>query len=217
MIRCRGHPLLVLLMATFIIALCVPAHANLLPNGSFEFASVDPGGSFVTLGTGSTAITGWTVTGHSIDYIGGYWQASDGSRSIDLSGSGLGGIELTTGFDTSIDLEYMVTFDMAGNPDGLPLIKELEVQAGDFTGTFSFDSTGSTRNAMGWEQRSFTFTATDTTTVLSFRSILNGAADPYFGAALDNVCVTAVPDASMMLLLGPALLGLAAFSRKFRK
>jgi hypothetical protein len=43
------------------------AHANLITNGSFELASVDPGGGFVTLDAGSTAITGWTVSAGNVD------------------------------------------------------------------------------------------------------------------------------------------------------
>ena len=36
---------------------------NLITNGSFENAVVDPGSSFITLDAGSTAILGWTVGG----------------------------------------------------------------------------------------------------------------------------------------------------------
>ena len=66
---------------------------NLLLNGSFEQGR-SPGGSLVTLQPGSTLITGWTVTCASIDYIGGFWRASNGRRSLDLDGTpGFGGIE----------------------------------------------------------------------------------------------------------------------------
>jgi len=54
-------------------------------NGSFE-DGVDADG-FVTLSTGATGadIDGWKVGG-SIDYIGTYWQAADGNRSLDMNG-----------------------------------------------------------------------------------------------------------------------------------
>ena len=58
-----------------------PANAqNLVFNGSFEQATVNPGGSFLTLGTGSTAINNWEVSAGSIDYIGGYWLRCHFSR-----------------------------------------------------------------------------------------------------------------------------------------
>ncbi len=73
-----------------------PAQAAAFTNGSFELGP-DPG-AFLPLPTGSTDLTGWTVTSGNVDYIGSSWQASDGSRSLDLSGAGAGQIGQT--FDT---------------------------------------------------------------------------------------------------------------------
>ena len=55
------------------IAACVasPAMAVSIVNGSFELGT-DPGASYSTQAAGSTAITGWTVGGFGVDYIGGY-------------------------------------------------------------------------------------------------------------------------------------------------
>lgn len=74
------------------------AQAALVKNGSFENGIlVQP---FSTLNVGSTAVTDWTVTntstttsGGQVDYIGNYWQAADGVRSLDLSGNSAGGIQ----------------------------------------------------------------------------------------------------------------------------
>src|SRR5258708_31625129 len=54
-------------------------------NGSFETGTFDAQ-AFDTLSAGSTAITDWTVDSGTIDWIGTYWTASNGSRSIDLNG-----------------------------------------------------------------------------------------------------------------------------------
>ena len=108
---------------------------NLVVNGSFEdgVGTYDGGNGvdFVTLKAGSTGITGWTIILSSIDYDGSYWQASDGGRSLDLEGAGgdLGGVSQT--ISTVPGKAYVLTFDMAGNPDpgaGVSPIKKMRVE-----------------------------------------------------------------------------------------
>src|SRR4051794_4661911 len=90
------------------------ASDTLVVNGSFERGP--RGTPLVILSAGSTAIPGWTVGRNDIDYITTYWQASNGSRSIDLSGFGPGSLvqELQ---GLAVGRKYRVIFDMAGNPD----------------------------------------------------------------------------------------------------
>ena len=82
----------VLFAAAVVVGSFGVAQAATLVNGSFE-DGVDPG-VFTTLGEGSGNITGWSIYGGgvagTIDYIGSYWNASDGNRSIDLNGNGPG-------------------------------------------------------------------------------------------------------------------------------
>ncbi len=188
--------------------------ANLIQNGSFETATVNPnpGTSYITLGVGSTVITGWTVSQATIDYIGTYWQASEGSRNLDLSGLNAGGIQQT--FNTTVGETYRVTFDLAGNTDYSPTIKEMRVSAGGNSADFSFDITGKSRSNMGWVSRSWGFTATGTTTTLSFLNLV----DTPYGPALDNVSVIAlsspppsIPEPSSVLgLLSLGVLGISS-------
>lgn len=161
--------------------------ASSISNGSFENGT-DPG-VFSTVSMGnSTTITNWTVASGSVDYIGTYWTASDGSRSIDLSGNDAG--SLTQSFPTVTGHKYVVTFDMAGNPAGAPTAKTMTVNAtGGPTTVYTFDSTGNTLTEMGWEQRVYNFTATSPSTTLTFASTTAG---PY-GPALDNVVVAETP------------------------
>lgn len=159
---------------------------TLITNGSFEIATVDPGAGFIKLGAGSTVIDGWVVESGTIDLVGGLWQASDGSRSIDMNGTSGGSISQT--FATEIGKQFKVLFDMAGNPDSSPNIKELELSTSGSVVTFMFDTTGKSRTNMGYEEKSFIFTATDTTTTLTFRSLISGNAGP----VLDNVRVSSV-------------------------
>ena len=143
-----------------------------LINGSFE-TGTDPG-AYKTLDPGATDIFGWTITGQ-IDYIGTYWQASDG-------------------------MTYIVTFDMAGNPDGLPTLKQLVLEAvGVDAHAFDFDITGCTTSNMGWETKQWSFVANAATTTLKFTSLVG---DTGWGPALDNITVTAVPAPGTIALVG---------------
>lgn len=162
--------------------LATVAFAAAFSNGSFE-SGTNPG-SYTTLSVGSGNITNWSVVSGTVDYIGTFWTASDGSRSIDMSGNGAGAISQT--FDTIAGHPYKVTFDMAGNPGGGPTVKTMTVDAGGAPTSYSFNITGKTTAAMGWTQKRFDFTATGSTTTLTFTSLVNTTAGP----ALDNVDIT---------------------------
>ncbi len=212
-----------------VVALAGFAQANLTTNGSFESlspsSSLSSVGTYVTLYEGATDINGWTVIGavnlanhtESIDYIGSYWSASDGDRSLDLNGYyGQGGVFQT--IQTAAGAVYSVAFDMAGNPDRQDT-KTMNVAVADTsssvyydTEVFTFSTIGKTRTNMGWVGKSWTFTAQSNSTDLYFLSGMDGA----WGPALDNVVVTMlspapaivpVPGAMVLGGLGTALVG----------
>jgi choice-of-anchor C domain-containing protein len=191
------------------------ASADIVTNGSFETGPTVPNPpGYTTLSGGSTAITGWTVTGDSVDYIGSYWQASNGSYSLDLSGNAPGGVSQV--LSTTVGTSYTVQFDLAGNPDGPPTTKTLTVSAGATASPYSFTVTpADTHTSMGWVTDTFVFTATSTMTTLAFTSTTAG----FFGPALDNVRVnptaTAVPEPSTIpLCVAGGIIGLAAAWRR---
>ncbi|MBK6414283.1 choice-of-anchor C family protein [Sphingopyxis sp.] len=198
------------LLAAVAAITMLPSAANAAEfvNGSFETGV--PAGSFTTVAGGNGAsITGWTVTGSSVDYIGSYWTAQNGSHSIDLNGSAQGGIQQT--FDTLAGIQYNVTFWLAGNPDGAPLTKNVLVSAtGATNGEFSFNSTGTSKTNMGWSKYTYNFLAAGPSTTLSFASQDAGA----FGAALDNVSVAAVPEPATWALM---LIGFAGVGFSMRR
>jgi choice-of-anchor C domain-containing protein len=209
------------LSATAAVVLLLNSHsayANLVTNGSFE-TGVDPGVFTTLFAPDSTTIQGWTVTGGSVDYIGTYWQASNGSRSLDMDGISQGTVAQQT-LATVAGQTYRVSFDLAGNPDNGPTVKEIGVSiGGSGLQTFFFDTTGKSRGNMGWVTDSFLYTATGTSTI-TFQSLTAGPVGQEsfaaFGPALDNVSVTAVPEASTwaMMILGFLGVGFVAHSRK---
>jgi choice-of-anchor C domain-containing protein len=185
-------------------------------NGSFESASVNPANSsvgFIGLNAGDRSITGWVVDRDNIDYIGPFWQASNGVRSIDLDGVHPGSISQT--FDTVTGATYQVGFDLAGNPDGPPTIKRMEVSAGNASAIFQFDLDGHQLNSMGYEHHVFSFQATASSSTLKFSSLTNpNGSLPAFGPALDNVTVSlAVPEPNLLVLLLASLVSFATWRR----
>jgi choice-of-anchor C domain-containing protein len=155
-------------------------------NGSFETGTyVDGGSGFEQLNAGDTSITGWSVDAGSVDWIGTYWPAQDGSMSIDMSGVEAGTISQTLA--TTIGNTYTVSFFLSGNPAGLPTVKTLDVSAtGGATASYTYDVTGNDLTNMNWTPETYTFLATSASTTLSFVSTTAGA----FGPAIDNIVIT---------------------------
>jgi len=159
--------------------LAVGLAQGVLINRSFETGR-DPGEAMV-LPPGSAAIDGWTVVGGNISYVGGRWQPSQGIRSVGLPCGG--GISQT--FETDPDGKYEVRFSMAGDPNALPAVKSVAVSFGASRRVFTFDTTGRSLGEMGWDSRSWIFTATEETTTVAFLSPMAGCSTP----AVDNVRV----------------------------
>ena len=204
------------LAALFVLALgaaLIPmsgARAVSVYNGSFELGT-DPG-SYTTVNAGGTNVSGWTVDSGSIDYIGTYWTAADGSRSLDMNGLTAGSISQTIS-GLLVGHQYRVEFYIAGNPDAGPSVKTLGVMASANSDTYNFDITGNSHTVMGWVPASFLFTADNTDVLLTFASLVttggttqNPAA---FGPALDNISIseTPIPAALPLFLSGLGLMG----------
>jgi choice-of-anchor C domain-containing protein len=156
-------------------------------NGSFETGTGEPG-SYVQLGAGSTAITGWSITTGSIDWVGTYWPAAAGTKSVDMNGAAPGAISQVLA--TTIGKTYVVTFALSANPAGPVAAYVLTVGAtGATPQPYTFDRAvnANTLSNMMWQAKQYSFEATSATTTLSF---VSGVATGAYGPALDNVVVT---------------------------
>ena len=209
------------------------ARATLLQNGSFEqlnlAATPINASGFVTLHPGQTSLTGWAVSGNTVDVVPGtYWQASNGNWSVDLTGTpGVGA--LTQVVATSAGTTYKLTFDLSSNPENLTdeatLAKKLRVSmesAGNVLLNqvdFSTYTGTRTKSNMMYVKETLYFTANSTATAISLASMAPAGASAsgvYTGPVIDNLDLEpfssnvpppssdppAVPEPASMALLG---------------
>lgn len=183
-----GLGLLAAVLSLVLMGQAPPDSGGAFSNGSFE-APVAPPGGFTTLSQGQP-IEAWRVTQGNVDLIGrGFWQAADGVQSLDLSGSHppalQGAVEQT--FSTFPATIYVVSFALAGNPDGPPNVKmgKAVVNGRDVL-NFSFDVTGKSRQNMGYERKTFQFLSLGFQSTLEFAN--TGDNTPH-GPVIDDVTV----------------------------
>lgn len=201
---------------------------DLIINGSFENPNINeywttrqPGsgtilspwqGRWVLFQSGSTEITGWTVTQGDVDLSRGDWTSFDGSQSIDLVGYNLGGLQQT--FNTTPGSMYRLSFEYANNWVNGPGTAQVDLigQTTLFSSTISHSN--STGSNMNWINYSTNFIANSNSTTLRFTALTKTYDG---GIVIDNVSVVQpVPEPSSFVLLGIAILA-AGCGKRFSR
>jgi len=146
--------------------------SNLVTNGSFEQGT-----------------SGWTQINGGVDVVYRLgWQPGDGSYSVDLNAFHPGGVQQV--LQTTPGVQYTIGFELSKNPGNTDHATVL-VSAGGSSQSYTF-SDANTGADMKWSQQTFSFTATGTSTTLSFASTYPTDATGGFpvnaqGPALDEV------------------------------
>jgi hypothetical protein len=203
------------------------ARGNLITNPSFE-TPVVTAGSFENFATGSTGITGWTVTGPtdtgvsaiSTTFVqnGVTFEAEDGNQWIDLTGDGSNsteGIEQTV--TTAPGTNYVLTF-YVGNTTGGGIFGTTSTDALSIDGTEvnTYENANADATGLSWEQFTYSFTATGASTTIGFAN-LDPASDNSNGLDMVDLEVgssTATPEPGTEALVGGALVLLAFALRR---
>ncbi len=208
-----------LFLITALVSMGSAHAANLLTNGSFEDPNIVATNNYALFGSGSTAITGWTVVGADTQltpdtYLG--LVASDGRQWIDLTG--IYGYDKGVRSDvvaTTIGQTYNLTFAL-GNyvPFGTSSLS-VSINGGPAS---SFTNLVNGIGPMDWENNSLTWVANAATAQITFLGLENGALSNNAGIGLDNVGFAAAPvpepETYALMLAGLGAVGVAARKRK---
>ena len=205
------------------------ARANLITNGGFE-APIVAAGSFSNFGTGSTGITGWTVTGPagkgvspvSTTFVqnGVTFEAQAGNQWLDMTGDGSNSTEgVQQSVATTAGTNYVLTF-YVGNTTGGGIFGTTSTDGLDINGVRvgTFTNNAADATGLNWEQFSYSFMASGASTTIGFVNLDPGSdnSNGLDGVDLELGTVGA-PEPASIGLAGCSLVALALLVRRRRR
>ncbi|GCE14849.1 DUF642 domain-containing protein [Tengunoibacter tsumagoiensis] len=170
------------------------AFTGIVKDGDFEVPVV-PIGSFNEYSAGQT-FSAWTVAAGSVDLVDNqYWRSGHGKHSMDMDGNSAGA--LYQDLPTNIGGTYILSFELAANPECGDAVKTLQIWwGGKLLDQIQVSSHGYNNQQMGWHNSlsyathtamnvkfPYIVQATATKTRLEFISLTPG----YCGAVIDLV------------------------------
>jgi len=158
---------------------------NLACDGGFESPVVPAPSKIFKAGQ---TIGCWTVGTGSVD-LDHSSAAAEGSQYVDMDGSFADG-EVHQNLTTTAGAVYAISFKLAGNTAGAPVVKTVVVTFGSTAKTYTFDTTGHTATNPGWQTVVFTAPASTSSTRLSIKSTDAPNGHNSYGALIDDVTVT---------------------------
>jgi hypothetical protein len=220
------------LLLVLLLVGTVAAFASPLPvNGSFEQGTPGTYTNWVNVTAGSGNISSWDVApagGSTVKWVSGAYQAaSDGNWSVEL-GNVQRAASITQHLSgLAVGGKYTVTFDMWADK-AITTVGSyfgMYISAGGTTSSvFDFRTGGvGTRRSDTWT-RDITWEFVPTTSELDLtfaastatynRPVLIGGT--YYGAMIDNVRLSGVPEPGLTLLFG-SLLAIIPLARRLRR
>ncbi|ACT48707.1 protein of unknown function DUF1555 [Methylotenera mobilis JLW8] len=201
-----------LLAAMFASTVAFSAQAtttNLVVNGSFE--DITPHSPLTNSWDILSSLPGWSVANNGVEIrnnVAGV--ALDGNYYVELDTTRNSSIwqylNTTAGQTYSLNFAYSPREGVGTGSNGIRL------NVGNIVGGVATGN-GAANTGNVWENYSYTFTAVSSNTKLMFTAV--GQSDSY-GGSLDNVSVSAVPEANTyaMMLVGIGLIGFVARRRR---
>jgi hypothetical protein len=181
----------------------VPGEAG--NNSEFELPAVSGDGTSYAVFEG---FEDWAVTDGDVRQVRDGWQAAGGRQFVLLNETEPG--TLVQNVPTVAGQAYLLRFAMAADPRGGPASRSMQVfwDEQPVGGVMTFDATGKSRTAMGWERHAIMVSANGTVTTMKFQSQTPGAFGPALDAASAAVVVAGDGNGDGVVTMADAVLAL---------